>query len=71
MSNIRIIEQKAFPKYEDNRYIGDDMYIEAAGPSTVTKPTAGIVNGSVFAETDTGRMFIFDEDSGEWTQIGG
>ena len=39
-----------------------------SGPSDATKPTDGLANGSVFQESDTGKMFIFDEDDG-WGEM--
>ena len=46
-------------------------YIEAFGLSTDTKPTTGIVTGSVFVEVDTAKAFLFDEENGEWDEVGG
>lgn len=46
-------------------------YIEAAGASSEAKPVAGVCGGSLFMETDTGTLYVFDEASGDWTQIGG
>ena len=54
------------------RIVGDDkMYIEAAGLSTDTKPTTGIITGSLFMESDTGDVYVYDEISVTWTKIGG
>lgn len=45
-------------------------YIEAAGLSTDTKPTAGIVTGSRFVEANTGDEYMFAEgDTPAWTKI--
>ena len=46
-------------------------YVEMAGKSTETKPTTGIVSGSLFLESDTGDVYVFDETDVAWTQIGG
>ena len=46
-------------------------YIEAACSSAATKPTARICAGSRIRETDTGKLWEFDEDSGEWKDITG
>lgn len=44
---------------------GNILHIqELAGPSGETKPTAGLANGSVAMETDTGLICLFDEDDG-------
>lgn len=53
----------------DQVYQDEKHYIEAAGLSTDTKPTAGIVTGSVFVEVDTGDGYLFAEgDSPEWVK---
>ena len=54
------------------RLITDNKkYIEAAGLSTDTKPTTGIVTGSIFWECDasTGAWtaYMYEETSGKWT----
>lgn len=61
---IRVIENK-WQGY------GDKHYIEAAGLSTDSKPTDGLVTGSLFLEVDTGTVYAYDEVSGTWNQIGG
>ena len=45
-------------------------YAELAGKSTGSKPTAGLVSGSTFLETDTGVTFVLDADStpAAWTE---
>ena len=43
-------------------------YVEISGDSTETKPTAGIVDGSLFTESDTGKVFFFNEVSGDWVE---
>ena len=50
---------------------GDKKYIEAAGLSTDTKPTDGIITGSMFLEVDTGGVHGFDEVASKWSRIGG
>ena len=45
---------------------GDKKYIEAAGLSTDSKPTAGLVTGSVFVEVNTGDGYLFNETAGTW-----
>ena len=45
----------------------DDIhYCEFSGSSTVDKPT-GVAGGSLFFETDTGDVYIYDEPSADWT----
>lgn len=49
---------------------GQDMrYIVAAGDSTETKPTTGIVDGSQVLETDTGDVYVFNEKSAAWIKM--
>lgn len=52
--------------YEDGK-----NYVELAGLSTDTKPTANIITGSSFIEVDTGDAYLFDEVSETWSKIGG
>lgn len=59
----RIIERKWMESGKD--------YVEVAGKSTESKPTTGIVSGSLYLETDTGDVYVFEESDGVWTQIGG
>ena len=54
---------------EDRLFVGELHYIQAAGPSSVSKPTTGIVTGSIFLESDTGKVYIFDETSAAWTEM--
>lgn len=49
----------------------DKNYVELAGKSTESKPTTGIVTGSLFLESDTGDVYVFDETDVAWTKIGG
>lgn len=44
-------------------------YIEAAGLSTDDKPV-NCCTGSVFIEVDTGKVYLFDEVSADWTELG-
>lgn len=44
----------------------NNLITEYDGLSTDTKPTDGVRNGSVFAEMDTGLVYLFDEQNGEW-----
>lgn len=57
---------------KENNFDGEKKYIEAAGLSTDTKPTANLITGSLFMEADTGKVYVYDETgAGTWTQIGG
>ena len=44
------------------------FYVELACDSDETKPTTGIIDGSICTETDTGKVFFFNEDSGDWVE---
>ena len=41
---------------------GGKLYIEGACVKSDTKPTAGIVTGSMLTEADTGDVYMFYED---------
>ena len=43
--------------------------VRLAFKSTDSKPTAGIMNGSTGIEVNTGKQYVYDEESGEWTEI--
>ncbi len=40
------------------------------GLSTDTKPTGTAVNGRAFIEMDTGKLYFYDAESGEWREWG-
>lgn len=54
----------------ETTYPANKRYIEAWGLSTDSKPTTGIVTGSVFVEVNTGKVFLFNEDSSAWVEQG-
>lgn len=48
----------------------DDVnYYEFSGLSTDDKPEHNIGTGSLFLEVDTGDVYSYDEEGGEWNQI--
>ena len=49
----------------------DDVnYYEFAGLSTDDpKPTHNVCTGSLFLEVDTGDVYSFDEEDGEWNKV--
>lgn len=57
--------------YLKNKMYGDKNLIEIACKSTDSKPTAGIVTGSLALEVDTGDIYAFDEAATSWTKING
>lgn len=48
---------------------GGAHYTEFACTSLDTKPTAGIITGSLALEVDTGDLYAFDETGAEWNKI--
>lgn len=61
---IRITQERLFT--EDGK-----RYCELAGLSTDSKPTTGIITGSMFLEVDTGKAYAFDETGdGTWYELG-
>lgn len=57
-------------KMVERQYDEDNRYVEIACLSTDTKPTGGIVTGSLALEVDTGDVYAYDETStGTWTKI--
>ena len=46
-------------------------YYEIAGDSTETKPTANVADGSIFTETDTGDVYIYNAKGAEWNKMFG
>lgn len=43
-------------------------YVELACDSTETKPTQMIADGSIALETDTGKVYVFNEKSSAWIE---
>ena len=43
-------------------------YYEFAGTSLDSKPTDEVATGSIFQEVDTGKVFFFNSDAGEWVE---
>lgn len=54
----------------ETTYPANKRYIEAFGLSTDSKPTTGIITGSVFVEVDTGKAYLFNEASSTWVEVG-
>ena len=44
-------------------------YVELACLSTDTKPSTGIITGSLAIEVDTGDVYAYDETGAEWDKI--
>lgn len=43
-------------------------YVTIFGTSSETKPTSGIITGSVFVEVDTGKAYLFNETASAWVE---
>ncbi len=56
--------------YHEVKYTGAGKYVEGACLSTDTKPTSGILNGSVLIEMDTGKIYFYDEAGAQWREWG-
>ena len=54
----------------ERKFTDQKKYVELYGLSTDTKPTTGIVTGSVFVEVNTGKAYLFNEDSSQWVEVG-
>lgn len=56
-------------KHGVNGPLGDlnaKYYIEVTLDSTETKPTEMVADGSIALETDTGKVFVFNEKTSAW-----
>lgn len=47
-----------------------DKTYQFVGLSTDTKPTENLSNGSQFIEMDTGKVYFYSEDDGDWLEFG-
>ena len=55
-------------KIIDRPFTGDKSYVEIACTSAETKPTTGVIMGSLALEVDTTDVYAFNETSGEWVK---
>ena len=52
-------------------FVDGKAYKEIYGISNETKPTEGLVMGSLFIEVDThGTAYMFNETASEWVKVG-
>ena len=70
-NEYRILERRIVGFMRDGTAM---VYIEAYGNSSWAAPTDGgdgakICAGSLCTETDTGKVYIYDEEDG-WTEVG-
>ena len=66
---IRTLEVKNVSQFGQKTPQDEAYYFEFAGLSTDSKPTDKVATGSVFTETNTGKVFIFSEPS-TWKELG-
>jgi hypothetical protein len=57
---MRIVEEKLTA---DGKYIRTYF-----GTNSETKPTAGLADGSVFVEVNTGKAYLFNETASAWVE---
>ena len=55
---------------KDSAYVNGKNIIQIACNSGDTKPTSGVATGSICYEANTGKKFMFDEESGDWVEFG-
>ena len=63
---VRLLEQVIPVLSDAQQYDGSVYKVTLAGNSSETKPTTGIMTGSKFVETNTGKVYYFDEATGQW-----
>ncbi len=57
-------------KIIENQFDGTKKYVELACLADDTKPTGGMVTGSLALEVDTGDIYAYDETGdGSWAKI--
>ena len=63
---------RVLKKYDVNTNVPGSVdaktYCELSGKSTETKPTAGVADGSICLESDTGKIFFFNEVDAVWVE---
>ena len=55
--------------YRKEGAVKDKQEVELRGLSTDEKPTEDIVNGTVFVEIDTGKIYMYDLENEEWKEL--
>ena len=63
------ISEEHIEEYEKNYPRKSKRPCEYACKSTDTKETTGITNGSSCIEMDTGKVFMFDQDTSTWYEL--
>lgn len=60
---ISITKEKTGITTENNEVL------EIRGLSTDTKPTEGVINGSIFIEMDTSKVYFYDLENEQWVEF--
>lgn len=47
----------------------DKQEVEYRGLSTDEKPTENVINGTIFIEIDTGKIYMYDLENEEWKEL--
>lgn len=63
-------EVRLIPVYDGDDLVGYVRIVNIACNHDDEKPIAGLANGSMCIEVDTGKLFLFDEDEEEWVEFG-
>ena len=58
-------------RYENNGEPALVYYYEIAGDSSETKPTEHVADGSIFTETNTGDVYMFNAKTSAWVKMFG
>ena len=54
----------------ESYFVDGRWFVFCAGDSTEDKPTADICDGSIFMETDTASISLYNENSSTWVPVG-
>lgn len=65
---MRILLSKAINEKDNDGKITVMTYVEASGSSSEEKPVRNILDGSIFVESDTGKVFFFNEAQQTWIE---
>ena len=55
--------------YEHDEAGNDLIEINGVCLSSDTKPTSGIVNGSILTEMDTGTVYMYNQAGAQWLSV--
>ena len=67
---ITYLKREEYSHNMAGEYPKNSMLVEIACLSSDTKPTTGLVTGSLALEVDTGDVYAFDSVGGTWHKIG-